>query len=136
MGTKNNPGAFDCYANAHPDEPMFILLGRDPAASLLVALWADIREAMGEAKEKVAEARACASAMSEWAERLGKARKTEEAITKFLVGTRRLLHDLDHGRREIQEMASLCWERVLVGDSEGEELCRNPLPCADHPRSV
>lgn len=29
MGTKNNPGAFDCYANAEPDEPMFVLLARD-----------------------------------------------------------------------------------------------------------
>lgn len=32
MGTKNNPGAFDCYANAEPDEPMFVLLGRDKHA--------------------------------------------------------------------------------------------------------
>ncbi|HAW11807.1 MAG TPA: aspartate decarboxylase, partial [Chloroflexi bacterium] len=31
MGTKNNPGKFDCYDDAHPDEPMFVLLGRDPA---------------------------------------------------------------------------------------------------------
>ena len=26
MGTKNNPGKFDCYANAKPDEPLFVLL--------------------------------------------------------------------------------------------------------------
>ena len=32
MATKNNPGKFDCYTNAEPDEPMFILLGRDPVA--------------------------------------------------------------------------------------------------------
>lgn len=30
MGTKSNPTQFDCYANALPDEPMFILLARDP----------------------------------------------------------------------------------------------------------
>ena len=29
MGTKNNPGKFDCYEHAKPDEPMFVLLGRD-----------------------------------------------------------------------------------------------------------
>lgn len=40
MGTKNNPGLFDCYANALPDEPMFILLGRDPDFARLVRKWA------------------------------------------------------------------------------------------------
>jgi len=40
MSTKNNPGEFDCYANALPDEPMFILLGRDPDFSALVQAWA------------------------------------------------------------------------------------------------
>lgn len=63
MGTKNNPGKFDCYANAEPDEPMFILLGRDKHAPLLVKMWADMREAAGEDAAKVAEARACSDAM-------------------------------------------------------------------------
>lgn len=40
MGTKNSPGEFDCYANADPDEPMFILLGRDNDAPNLVRAWA------------------------------------------------------------------------------------------------
>ena len=26
MGTKNNPGKWDCYANAEPDEPMIKLV--------------------------------------------------------------------------------------------------------------
>jgi hypothetical protein len=43
MGTKNNPGEFDCYAAAEPDEPLFTLLGRDPLASHLVRLWAALR---------------------------------------------------------------------------------------------
>lgn len=43
MGTKNTPGTYDCYANAEPDEPMFILLGRDPDAAELVELWAKKR---------------------------------------------------------------------------------------------
>ena len=43
MGTKNNPGDFDCYTNAEPDEPMFILLARDPLAPFLVALWVYFR---------------------------------------------------------------------------------------------
>lgn len=63
MGTKNNPGNFDCYANAEPDEPMFILLGRDRSAPSLVEAWADNRERLGEDPAKVAEARECAEAM-------------------------------------------------------------------------
>lgn len=43
MGTKSNPSSFDCYANAKPDEPMFVLLGRDPVASLVVKFWAKMR---------------------------------------------------------------------------------------------
>lgn len=56
MSTKNNPGPFDCYANAEPDEPMFVLLGRDKHAPLLVHLWALMRHADGEDAEKIAEA--------------------------------------------------------------------------------
>ena len=43
MGTKNNPGKFDCYVNALPDEPMFVLLARDPEFADLVGEWADRR---------------------------------------------------------------------------------------------
>lgn len=67
MGTKNNPGAFDCYANAENDEPMFILLGRDKHAPTLVWLWATLRELDGEDATKVAEARDCVAAMLMWA---------------------------------------------------------------------
>src|SRR3546814_5105243 len=71
MGTKNNPGQFDCYANAAPDEPMFVLLGRDPIAPGLVEAWADQRELRDAGagihqSPKVAEARACAQTMRDW----------------------------------------------------------------------
>lgn len=72
MGTKNNPGEFDCYANADPDEPMFILLGRDKHAPLLVELWAKLRAADGEDPQKVSEARECGAAMRTWLASLGK----------------------------------------------------------------
>jgi hypothetical protein len=68
MGTKNNPGAFDCYANAHPDEPMFVLLGRDKRAPTVVWLWATLRELDGEDAAKVAEARQCVTSMMRWAQ--------------------------------------------------------------------
>lgn len=72
MGTKVKPGEFDCYTNAEPDEPMFILLGRDPDAPKLVDRWADAREKAGEDAAKVAEARECASKMRVWLAALGK----------------------------------------------------------------
>lgn len=66
MGTKNNPGTYDCYDNAEPDEPMFILLARDLSAPGLVMQWAAYREAQGADPAKVAEARECAAAMRRW----------------------------------------------------------------------
>ena len=79
MGTKNDPGAYDCYASAEPDEPMFVLLGRDPSASLLVALWATIRERMGEDPVKVQEARDCAVSLRRWAVGKGKSERVINA---------------------------------------------------------
>jgi hypothetical protein len=72
MGTKNNPGRFDCYSRADPDEPFFVLLGRDPLAPALVRVWARMRQEMGEDPEKVLEAFNCASVMAAWAIKLGK----------------------------------------------------------------
>ena len=73
MGTKNNPGRFDCYAVAKPDEPMFILLARDPIAPILVELWATLREQIGCSThkhkshgDKINEARDLANTMREW----------------------------------------------------------------------
>lgn len=76
MGTKNSPGKYDCYQNALPDEPMFVLLARDPSAPKLVSAWATIREQAIEdgARPKtdralVEEADLCANAMEEWRKR-------------------------------------------------------------------
>ena len=66
MGTKNNPAPYDCYAHAHPDEPMFVLLGRDKFGASLVRLWALAREMDDENEVKVQEARDCADAMADW----------------------------------------------------------------------
>lgn len=88
MGSKNNPGKYDCYANALPDEPMMVLLGRDPLAPPLTQIWAMIRAGnMDEARktfseliaspqsavyvlrpepDKAIEASDCALSMMEW----------------------------------------------------------------------
>lgn len=87
MGTKANPGHFDCYHAAQDDEPMFVLLARDPIAPLLVQLWARIRESRTTTDgvgcscqecaerrriksqdicEKITEALECADDMDRW----------------------------------------------------------------------
>lgn len=66
MGTKNNPGAYDCHAKAEPDEPLFTLLGRDIHAPVMVRLWADHREVAGEDPKVVAEARKLAQEMVDY----------------------------------------------------------------------
>ena len=72
-GSKNQPGVFDCYSNAEPDEPMFIVLARDATAPLVVEMWAAERELAITRGEKpmsdiavVSEARQCAKNMREW----------------------------------------------------------------------
>jgi len=86
MGTKNKPGDFDCYANAHPDEPMFVLLGRDPLAGLLVRLWAEARSALGgTSEEKLAEAYRCADAMGVWATDCGKSLAAARAALHLVM---------------------------------------------------
>lgn len=73
MGTKNDPGKFDCYANAEPDEPMFILLARDTSAPAIVEQWARMRAmAIADGRKPasdapmVSEALICAGKMRAW----------------------------------------------------------------------
>jgi hypothetical protein len=73
MGTKNQPGNFDCYANAEPDEPYFVLLARDAYAPHLVRQWAHNRSMAIDLDAKpesdramVREALQCADAMERW----------------------------------------------------------------------
>jgi len=80
MGTKNNPGAFDCYHNALPDEPMFVLLARDPDFNYFVQEWAKRRvrdilcgERPDSDMEMVNEAYHCAIEGQNWRKKnLGK----------------------------------------------------------------
>jgi hypothetical protein len=72
MGTKNNPGEYDCYEKAKPDEPMFVLLARDEQAPDLVRTWATNRlvkewKPGQEIPGKYTEAMECADAMEAWA---------------------------------------------------------------------
>ena len=73
MGTKDNPGKFDCYDKALPDEPMFTILARDPDFFYFVSKWAERRRLMiacGERPqsdiEAVDEAFGCATTGARW----------------------------------------------------------------------
>ena len=81
MGTRNNPGKYDCYAAAAADEPMFVLLARDKSAPEIVRSWArayelrkSIENSVGDGPEpltpdqiaKFNEAMRCADTMEKW----------------------------------------------------------------------
>lgn len=87
MGTKNNPGQFDCYANAEPDEPMFVLLGRDRLAGHLVSIWSKIRmgdmEAAGTVFLDMLEKHAVAYGMEPDIDKASEAMDCALAMFKF-----------------------------------------------------
>lgn len=73
MSTKEKPGEFDCYKRALPNEPMFVLLARDPVAPQLIMMWAQQRardinrgERPGSDAKIVTEAMDVAQAMIKW----------------------------------------------------------------------
>lgn len=43
MSTKSEPGPFDAFDKARDNEPLFVLLGRDPDAPATVSFWVDQR---------------------------------------------------------------------------------------------
>lgn len=98
MGTKNKPGEFDCYANAEPDEPMFVLLGRDRHAPALVWLWAVLRELDGEKPEVVHEARECVAEMMAWAFDHG--RKSVGVAQSVLAGVMEMIRAVNHSVKD------------------------------------
>ena len=73
MGTKTEPGAFDCYGKLAADEPYFTLAAHDKHAEFLVVTWASLRAAeiargerdAGE-RAQVDEALECARSMIKW----------------------------------------------------------------------
>lgn len=67
MSTKNNPSRYDAMAAAEPDEPYFVLLGRDRGAAKLVREWAVNASNNGTSGDKIMEALDCAAAMERFA---------------------------------------------------------------------
>lgn len=55
MATKDNPGKYDCYSKAAPDEPLFTLRGKDPSAPYFVQMWTASRMGNKEAVHNMVE---------------------------------------------------------------------------------
>jgi hypothetical protein len=145
MGTKNNPGDYDCYQHAHPDEPMFVLLGRDPLGGLLVRLWAEARAELGETSEaKLSEAYRCADAMRRWAIDERKSVAIAKAALHKVMSRRvdplsegnDLPPELDHpankmlreaNRRERVRAAGGDEARVVASDRVAAASCEHPV---------
>lgn len=77
MGTKNSPGEYDCYAHALPDEPIFVLLGRDEKAPYAVRKWARRHRLDKGDTPKYREAMKLARDMEKW--RVENAKRIAEA---------------------------------------------------------
>ncbi len=84
MATKNDPGTWKCYENAEPDEPMFVLLGRDPAACCAVIFWVKMRMEMGQPMDdQLKDARDLAYKMEQWAKAKGKTKELNDVKAAF-----------------------------------------------------
>ena len=68
MSTKANPGAFDTYAAAEPNEPIFTLRANDPHASSLVFAWGALALHAKEDKAKLLDAGKTSADMALWAQ--------------------------------------------------------------------
>lgn len=115
MGTKLNPGRFDCYANALPDEPMFVLLARDPLAPQVVDAWASAARFTGVSAEKRREAIKCADDMWAWlrANPEPDGGYPKPAADAPAERTERLLHLL------VEKLGGYgCWLVPVFGDDE------------------
>jgi hypothetical protein len=66
MGTKDNPGLFDCFKKMGPNEPFFVLRAQDALAAELVELWSLRAKAAGCSIDKVNEAKNIAEEMLRW----------------------------------------------------------------------
>lgn len=101
MGTKNNPGEYDCHAAAAPDEPIFTLKATDSVAPDTVRDWArryiNKHLVAGTVTDRVRakhrEALDCAPAMEAWRIANQGDREEAERIAALLMGSSGSLDD-------------------------------------------
>ena len=98
MGTKNNPGKYDCYNKAEPDEPVFTLMGRDRNSATLIWLWTALREIQSlnlppeekvKEDDKIHEARQCVVDIIDY--RMTRGLESEGIASSVLAGVFELM---------------------------------------------
>jgi hypothetical protein len=86
---KNEPYKFDCLAKLEPNEPYFVVLGRDIDAAMTVHMWATLRRRQimlglrddtPEEAEQITEALKCAKELEDYAD-ARRVRKIRERMT-------------------------------------------------------
>jgi hypothetical protein len=122
-----------CLAHAHPEEMVFVLLGRDPAAPMAIYHWCAERIALGKNKEgdeQIVDARACADTM------LKEGRKWVGAATHYPEGMgeesrrlhcefNRLVREQEAGAKngaEVRKLTDECYAKGIVLVPNGENL--------------
>ena len=126
MGTKVNPGQFDCHARAEFDEPIFVLRANDVTAPALVELWAEWHPT----GEKYGEARRCAAAMRSWREQADdRAPENEWGAAAGVLGTLRSMWatEVERGRRGLAHALADCIARVRLFLDSPEHSHENAL---------
>jgi len=83
MSTKNTQSLDSCYNRADGDEPMFVLLGRDPCAAFTVLFWSKMRLLIEGPSDQISEAQTCAEQLRDWAIKLGKEEKLTLSYDAF-----------------------------------------------------
>lgn len=129
MATKNNPGEYDCYQRAEPDEPMFTLLGRDPVAGETIKFWARLRTELKLDLDEgqAAEARQCVRAMEHWASEHGKRGQLESLwVKRYLMEEQVLEGWAVYARGEVGENASFVGFFPLKEDAEFLASAKDP----------
>lgn len=120
MGTKAQPGPFDCYAAAELDEPLFVLLARDSKAPHAVRQWVKMRKSdrassgLEPNDEKTLEAEQCIRDMVAW-------RAAREGSPEKVDPVSPTLTEVDKfGIAWVQDVIN----RAREGEAEGLDLTR------------
>lgn len=124
MGTKREGDR--CYDAALDDEPMFVLLGRDPSAPALVRQWAAIRRVDVEAGtrpatdlKQIEEAEALAERMKAWRIDADEAWRTQPSFFESPLADQHLAT-----RQGDEYFCSRCHKRWGV-DEDAPERCED-----------
>lgn len=138
--------AKSCYHRAKDDEPVFTLIGRDPAAAITILFWAFIRRRMltgltGEIQQteydQLHDARLCAIECQNYAAELGKQQSLDSAFIAAM--NERIMHEFSGWLQRNQLATSIrmlpvtieehaLTHKKVIDAQPGECSCNPPRP--------